>query len=191
MLEHVLIGDAAVALLVLAVRGPLLFFVLPASIAARSVARRAPLRRTAGALARPWVALAAWALAYAVWHVPAAYDFAAAHEPVHAVEHLCFVAAGLLVWTQLIDPAGRRALSVGGRLAFAGALFACGQVLSEVLLLAPRAALPRLRQPAPAALHDQQLAGLVMMAEQLVTLGACVALLVGSSIRGTAAAARA
>ena len=75
MLEHVLIGDAAVALLVLAVRGPLLFFLLP-PLAARSVARRAPLRAAAAALARPWVALAAWALVYAAWHVPAAYDYA-------------------------------------------------------------------------------------------------------------------
>jgi cytochrome c oxidase assembly factor CtaG len=189
MQEHVLIGDAAVALLLLAVRGPLLFFLLPAP-AARSVARRAPLRRAAGALARPWVALAAWALAYALWHIPAAYDFAAAHEQVHAVEHLCFVAAGLLVWTQLIDPAGRRALSVGGRLAFAGVLFAFGQVLSDVLLLAPEPLYPAYGD-GTAALHDQQLAGLVMMAEQLLTLGVCVTLLVRSSIGGTGAAARA
>jgi len=184
----VLIGDASVALLVLAVRGPLLFFLLP-PLAVRSVARRAPLRRTAGALAQPWVALAAWALVYAVWHIPSAYDFAAAHAPVHALEHLCFVAAGFLVWAQLIDPAGHRRLSVGARLAFAGAVFAFGQVLSEVLLLAPE---PLYHYgDGTAALHDQQLAGLVMMAEQLVTLGACAALLVGASIRGTAAAARA
>jgi putative membrane protein len=189
MQEHVLIGDAGVALLLLAVRGPLLFFLLPA-LAARSVARRAPLRRAAGTLSRPSVALAAWALAYAVWHIPAAYDFAVAHEAAHVVEHLCFVVAGFLVWAQLIDPAGRRALSVGGRLAFAGVLFAFGQVLSDVLLLAPEP-LYGAYGDGTAALHDQQLAGLVMMAEQLLTLGVCVMLLVRSCIGGTAAAARA
>ena len=112
MLEHVLIADAAVALLVLAVRGPLLFFLLP-PLAARSVARRAPLRR-GGRAARAPVgrARAPGRCAYAGWHVPAAYDYAVAHEPVHALEHATFVAAGVLVWTQLVDPAGRRALSV-------------------------------------------------------------------------------
>ena len=69
-------------------------------------------------------------------------------------------------------------------------MFAFGQVLSEVLLLAPEPLYPAYGD-GTAALHDQQLAGLVMMAEQLVTLGACAALLVGASIRGTAAAARA
>ena len=189
MLEHVLIGDAAVALLVLAVRGPLLFFLLP-PLAARSVARRAPLRRAAGLLARPWVALAAWACAYAAWHIPAAYDYAAAHEPVHAVEHLSFVAAGVLVWTQLVDPAGRRALSMTGTLAFAGALFAFGQVLSDLLLLAPQPLYPAYGDGAE-ALKDQQLAGLVMMAEQLLTLGTCAALLVRSTLRGAASPVRA
>jgi cytochrome c oxidase assembly factor CtaG len=183
MLEHVLIGDAAVALLLLSVRGPLVFFLLP-SAAARSVAHRAPLRRAAAALTRPWVALAAWALAYAVWHVPAAYDAAATHEALHAAEHACFLAAGFLVWTQLVDPAGRRALPLGGRLALAGALFAFGQVLSNVLLLAPDPLYPVYGDDT-GALHDQQLAGLVMMAEQVVTLGVCAALLVRSAVRGS------
>jgi cytochrome c oxidase assembly factor CtaG len=189
MLEHVLIGDAAVALLLLAVRGPLVFFLLPAA-ASRAVARRAPLRRAADVLAQPWVALTAWALAYAVWHIPAVYDFAVAHEAVHAVEHLCFVAVGFLVWTQLVDPAGRRALSLGARLAFAGALFAFGQVLSNVLLLAPDA-LYAAYGNGTAALHDQQLAARGMMAEQGVTLGLCGARLLRSAIRGSLAAARA
>ena len=42
---------------------------------------------------------------------------------------------------------------------------------------------PRARRSRP-ALNDQQLAGLVMMAEQLVTLGACAALLLRSALRG-------
>ncbi len=184
MLEHVLIGDAAAALLLLAVRGPLLFFIIP-PLAARSVARRAPLRAAAGLLSRPWFALTAWACAYAGWHVPAAYDYAVAHEQVHLVEHLSFVAVGLLVWTQLVDPAGRRTLSVGARLAFAGALFVFGQVLSDLLFLAPE---PLFRSYAGdvSALRDQQLAGLVMMVEQLLTLGICAVLLVRSSLRGGA-----
>ena len=45
MLEHVLIGDAAVALLLLAVRGPLLFFLLPPLVAALGRAARAAAAR--------------------------------------------------------------------------------------------------------------------------------------------------
>ena len=187
MLEHVLIGDAAAALLLLAVRGPLLFFMLPPP-AARAVARRAPLRAAAGLLTRPWFALAAWASVYACWHVPAVFDFALAHGWAHTAEHLSFVAAGLLVWTQLVDPAGRRALSVAGRLAFAGTLFAFGQVLADLLFLAPEPLFPAYGGDL-SALHDQQLAGLVMMVEQLLTLGVCAALLVRSQLRGPAALA--
>lgn len=193
MLEHVLIGDVAAALLLLAVRGPLLFFVLP-SLAVRSVARRARLRTAAGYVSLPWFALAAWAAVYAGWHVPAAYDYAVANEQIHVVEHLSFVAVGMLVWTQLVDPAGRRALSIGGRLAFAGVLFVFGQALSSVLLLAPEPLFSSYAD-GPSALGNQQLAGLVMMVEQLLTLGTCAALLVRSTLRSeavrTAAMARA
>jgi cytochrome c oxidase assembly factor CtaG len=185
MLEHVLIGDAAVALLLLAVRGPLLFFLLP-PLAARWAARRSPLRAAVAWLTRPGPALALWACAYAAWHVPAAYDYAAAHESVHAVEHVSFVAVGFLVWAQLVDPAGRRALSLGARLAVAGALFAFGQVLGDLLLLAPEPLFPAYAGDA-SALRDQQLAGVVMMGEQLLTLGVCSMLLVRASLRESAA----
>jgi putative membrane protein len=181
MLEHLLIGDAGIALLVLSVRGPLLFFLLPPA-ATRTVARRGPLRRTAGLLARPWVALAAWASAYAFWHVPAAYDYAVRNELAHIAEHATFVAAGLLAWTQLVDPAGRRALSAAARIAFAGALFAFGQILGDLLLLAPEPLFSSYGDGAD-AVKDQQLAGLVMMVEQLLALGTCAALLVRSSMR--------
>jgi cytochrome c oxidase assembly factor CtaG len=69
-------------------------------------------------------------------------------------------------------------------------VFVFGQALSNVLLLAPEP-LYAAYADNPGALADQQLAGLVMMVEQLLTLGACAALLVRSSIRGAAAPARA
>src|SRR5258708_27014811 len=67
MLQHVLIGDAAPALLLLALRGPLLAFVLPAPLG-RVVARVEALPA--------WASLAMWAAVIGAWHVPAAYDFA-------------------------------------------------------------------------------------------------------------------
>jgi len=156
MLQHVLVGDAAPALLVVALRGPLLVFVLPVRLG-RLVARveRLPV----------WASLAAWAAAIGAWHVPAAYDGALANGTVHDLEHASFVAVGLLVWTQLVDPARRRRLSAAQRLAFAGCLFALGQLLSDVLFLAGPL------YPAYPSSADQQLAGLVMMVEQTAALG--------------------
>jgi cytochrome c oxidase assembly factor CtaG len=191
MLEHLLLGDVAAALILLALRGPLLFFMVPA-LAARSVARRAPLRRAAALLARPSVALGVWVAVLAGWHVPGAYDYAVAHEAAHVLQHVSFVVAGFLVWAQLVDPAGRRALSVGGRLAFAGALFVSGQILADVLLVAPEPLYASYAAD-PSALADQQLAGVVMMLEQLLTLGALAVLLVRSCLHtpaGPGAAAR-
>src|SRR3954454_15842020 len=89
MLQHVLIGDAAPALLLVAVRGPLLFFLLPPFVL-RPLAAFRPLRAFLSLLLIPLVTLALWGAAILVWHVPSAYDYAAAHPLVHDLEHLTF-----------------------------------------------------------------------------------------------------
>jgi cytochrome c oxidase assembly factor CtaG len=181
MLEHVLVADVGPALLVLAVRGPLLFFLLPASVV-RVVHRRAGWRRACSLLLQPWLAVAVWAGAYAAWHVPGAYDLALRSEWAHTLQHLSFVLAGVLVWTQLVDPAGRRRVSAGARLGLAGAIFAFGQILCLVLLVAERP-LYEAYAAQDGALRDQQLAGIVMMLEQFLVLGAFAFLLVRSCLR--------
>jgi putative membrane protein len=57
-----------------------------------------------------WASLVLWAAAIGTWHVPALYDEALANGTVHDLEHATFVAVGLLVWMQLLDPARRRRL---------------------------------------------------------------------------------
>src|SRR3954471_14773872 len=69
MLQHVLIGDAAPALLVVAVRGPLLFFLLP-PLVLRPLASFRPLRGFLSLLLVPLVSLGLWAVAMVAWHVP-------------------------------------------------------------------------------------------------------------------------
>lgn len=191
MLQHVLVGDAASALLLVAVRGPLVFFLLP-GVVLRPLARVAPLRAALAFLLRPVVSFGAWALAFAAWHVPAAYDAALAHRPVHDLEHLSFLVAGVLVWSQLVDPARRRELGLRGRLAFAVALFAAGLALSDVLIFSfdplygPYAAQDeRLLGLSP--LLDQRLAGLTMMLEQTLTLGTFAAIVLRGGQRRAAA----
>jgi cytochrome c oxidase assembly factor CtaG len=187
MLQHVLLGDAGPALILAAVRGPLLAFMLPPAIV-RFVFRNGPIRALLGWLSRPLPALAVWGVALGVWHVPRLYDGALRHPWAHDLEHASFLAAGIVVWMQLIDPARTGRLTVGKRIAFAGAVFLLGQVLSDLLFLSSTPLYPAyadrsVRLFGLSPLSDQQYAGLVMMAEQIVTLGSCVLILGASALR--------
>ena len=183
MLQHLLLGDVAPILLVLGVRGPLGVFVLPRA-PLRTLARINPLRRTLSFLLRPRVSFAVWALAVGAWHVPAAYDAAVAHPALHVFEHVTFVLGGLLVWTQIVDPMRHERLSPGRRALFAGAVLVAGMGLSEVLLLAgplyPHYAHIAHRTFGWSAGEDQRRAALLMMAEQIATLGTAAGLLLWS-----------
>jgi putative membrane protein len=175
--QHVLIGDLGPALMILALRGPLLVFLLPAPVLA-PIARSARARAILRTLLRPRVAFSLWALNLAIWHIPYLYDAALAHQNLHDFEHLCWTICGILVWTLLVDPGSHRRLTLGGRVALAAAMFAAGQILTDVLVFSFTPLYPAYQGAyGLSALADQQIAGIVMMAEQLLTLGICVALL--------------
>jgi len=181
MLQHVLIGDAAAALLVVAVRGPLVFFLLPPAVL-RPLAAFRPLRAFLSLLLIPLVTLGLWGAAILVWHVPSVYDYAAAHPFVHDLEHLTFVVTGILAWTQLVDPARHERLRRPQRILFALAMLVLAQPVVDLLLFSSEPRYERYANPAHelfgiSPLTDQRLAGAVMMVEQLLTLGICVALL--------------
>jgi putative membrane protein len=187
MLQHVLIGDAAPALALLALRGPLLFFLIPPLVLAPLV-RIHPLRAFLAWLVRPSVAVALWGVVFAVWHVPVIYDATLRHQLLHDAEHALFVLAGLAVWTQIVNPARQGRPTIPLRVAIAVGVFAAGQILSYVLIFSMRALYPsyadqhtRLFGWSP--ILDQQLAGLVMMLEQLLTLGTAVAILLATLVR--------
>jgi putative membrane protein len=182
MLQHVLIGDAGPALIVVAVRGPLLFFLLP-PLLLRSLAGVRPLRAFLALLLVPLVSLGIWAVAFLAWHVPAAYDYAAAHSLVHDLEHLSFIVAGLLAWTQLVDPARHGRLNRPQRVFFALAMLVIAQPLVDALLFTAPAYDRYTGAHGLSAQTDQRLAGAVMMVEQLLTLGVCVALLLRPYVR--------
>ncbi len=181
MLQHVLIGDAAAALLVVAVRGPLVFFLLPPALL-RPLAGFRPLRAFLSLLLLPLVTLGLWGAAILVWHVPSVYDYAAANPFVHDLEHLTFVVTGVLAWTQLVDPARHERLRRPQRILFALAMLVLAQPVVDLLLFSSEPRYERYANPADelfgiSPLTDQRLAGTVMMVEQLLTLGVCVALL--------------
>jgi cytochrome c oxidase assembly factor CtaG len=187
MLQHVLIGDAAPAVLLVALRGPLLLFAVPAALL-RVLGRSPFARRAGGFVGRPLVALSAWALAFGVWHIPAFYDYAASHATVHALEHTSMILAGFLVWALLVDPARRNHLRRPQKLAVIAGLFVLGTAIADVLIfslhpLYPAYATQPHRVFGLSPLHDQQLAGTVMMVEQALTLGTCAAILLIPELR--------
>lgn len=193
MLQHVLLADVAPALALVALRGPLLFFVVP-DFLLRAVARSPRARALLSALTNPFAAFGIWAGTIAFWHVPAAYDATLASPSLHYLEHVSFALAGTLAWIQIVDPARRGALGTVGRLVFVLGMFTVGQVLATTFVLsqeplyeayAGEAARPfGLR-----ALEDQDVAGIVMMLEQLLVLGLAAAFLVRRHLEESSASA--
>jgi cytochrome c oxidase assembly factor CtaG len=191
MLQHVLIADLGVALALLAVRGPLSMFFLPRDLLA-PLARMQPLRRTLTFLLRPPVAVALWLGVLVAWHLPFLYEAALQHPLLHRVEHLLFVLVGALVWTLLIDPAGHGRLTANRRIGLAVVMLWMGQLLAYAFVFSfhpyydvyteqPE----RLFGLSPLA--DQKLAGVVMMSEQLLTLGGALVILLLMARRARAA----
>ncbi|HET8565631.1 MAG TPA: cytochrome c oxidase assembly protein [Solirubrobacterales bacterium] len=93
MLQHIAIGEVAPLFVLVGLSGPLLRPLLaPASV------------QRLRFLLNPLVALPLWALNLYGWHIPAFYEAALEHPPLHAVEHACFFTAGLLMWGALLEP---------------------------------------------------------------------------------------
>ena len=187
MLQHVLLADLGIVLVLLAVRGPLTVFFLPRDVLA-PLARWLPLRRALSFLLRPGIAFALWLGVLVAWHVPAAYEAALEQPLLHRLEHVSFVAVGALVWTLLVDPTRHGRLTLPQRIGFAVLLFWAGQLLSYVLLFGfePYYGVYE-REPERllglSPLGDQRLAGLVMMVEQLLTLGIAIVVLLRAARR--------
>src|SRR5947209_1122669 len=100
------------------------------------------------------------------------------HPGLPDFEGCCWMVGGWLVWTLLVDPGSPKRLTVGARVALAAALFAAGQILTDVLVFSFTPLYPYYHGAhGLSALADQQVSGIVMMVEQLLTLGVCVALL--------------
>jgi putative membrane protein len=92
MTQHLLLGDLAPLCLLAGLTGPLLrpLLALPGVMRLR-------------VLANPFVALPVWALNLALWHVPAPYEAAVENGAVHALEHVSFFVAGLVLWLPVLE----------------------------------------------------------------------------------------
>ena len=166
MAQHILLGDLA----------PLLLLLALSRVIMRPLTRRlVAVERALGRLAHPVTALVAWLGLVYLWHIPALYEAAIANPLVHLLEHGSFFAAGLALWWPLIQPVPmRHGLRGLGPFAYIGAakagLAALGVFLtwSDVVVYDYYATVPRTWGLSP--LEDQNVGGAMMMVEQSLVL---------------------
>ena len=127
-----LIGDAAIALMVRR-RARAAARVPPPARRARPVARAAASALSHCSCGRASRS-ALWAANLAVWHVPYLYDLALRHRTCTTSSTRAGSSPACSCGRCSIDPGSHRRLTVGGRIALAAAMFAAGQVLTDVLV---------------------------------------------------------
>jgi putative membrane protein len=166
MVQHVLIGDVA----------PLLILLGLSRVIMRPATRRLTrLERRLGPLASPAAGIVAWLVLMYLWHIPALYDAAVEHPVVHLLEHVSFFTAGVALWWPLIQPVPmRRRLTGLQPIAYIGTAKAGLAALGIFLTWSTTAiypyyeTTPRIWGLNP--VEDQNVAGVIMMVEQSLTL---------------------
>jgi putative membrane protein len=166
MVQHVLLGDVA----------PLLLLLALSRVIMRPATRRLTrVERTLGPFASPITGIALWLSLMYLWHVPALYDAATEHSGVHMLEHLSFFAAGIALWWPLIQPVPmRRRLTGLQPLGYIGAAKAGLAALGIYLAWSTTALYPYYEQTPRiwnlSPVEDQNVGGVIMMVEQSLTL---------------------
>jgi cytochrome c oxidase assembly factor CtaG len=106
MAQHLLIADLAAPLLLAGARNPVLGFLLPRP--ALVTLARSPLRRWFDLVKRPLVAVPVYVLVLYGWHFAVFFEAAVRYPLVHGLQHMSFVAIGVLVWWSALEPKRRR-----------------------------------------------------------------------------------
>jgi putative membrane protein len=173
MTQHILLLDIAPILIILSFTKGLL----------RPLARQVTVVESrAGWLAHPAFAVFLYVGVMWLWHVPAMYDFALAHNDVHALEHICFAVAGGLYWWHFISPIRRRVQLTGmAAVVYMVVTKLLVGLLGVILAFAPESIYPWYQHhPDYWGLSprvDQNLAGLLMALEQSIVMGIALAFL--------------
>ena len=162
MIQHLLLGDLAPLALLAGLTGPLLRPLLAL-----------PPMQWARPLTHPFVALPLWALNLYLWHLPFLYEAAIRHDTVHAVEHVSFFAAGILMWAPVLETLPQPAwFGTGAKLGYIVVVRLVETVLANVFFWAGSVFYAPY---ADVGLSDQATAGAVMMIEGSVVTVAAIA----------------
>jgi cytochrome c oxidase assembly factor CtaG len=166
MVQHLIIGDIAALLIVLGLTRSLLQPVMALKLFDR-------LR----VLTHPLIALPLWVANFYIWHIPALYDATVTNEFLHALQHVCFIGFGILMWMPIAGPLPVPSWFGGGaQVAYTGVARLAMAGLGNILMWSG-AVLYTAYEPGQeywdvTPLADQGTAGVVMMTEgALVTLG--------------------
>lgn len=166
MIQHLLIGDIAALMIVLGLTRSVMQPVLALK----------PFEKLQ-TLMVPQVALALWIANLFIWHIPVLYEGAVTNEAVHALQHTCFITAGLLLWMPLAGPLPRPAWFSGGvQVGYIGISRLASAGLGNIFMWSGTVLYP-VYAPGQAywgisPLSDQGTAGVIMMIEgAIVTLG--------------------
>jgi cytochrome c oxidase assembly factor CtaG len=162
IVQHIVIGDIASFLVVVGLTGP----VLQPLLHLRPTRWLRP-------LSHPVTALVLWALNYYAWHLPLLYQAAIRHDVVHALEHASYFWFGTLLWIALLGPLPKpRWFGTWARLGYVAAVRFLGAVLANALIWGGTVFYPyydgRDIRYGLSPLSDQNVAGAIMMIEQIV-----------------------
>lgn len=167
MTQHVIVGELAPLAIVAGLTGPILRPVLQFRVV-----------QGLRALAHPLVAWPLWALNLYIWHLPTLYESALTSTPLHAMEHICFLTAGILFWAPVLEPLpAPRWFGSGAKLLYIVAARFASMVLANVLIWQDGpiyASYEHATDPwGISAAADQGLAGSTMMiVDSIVTIAA-------------------
>lgn len=172
--QHLLIGDISAPLLLVGMRTPVLVFLLPRPLL-KALAARKGLRRAFRKVRQPVVAVPVWIAILYGWHFAFAFEGALRHPLIHVLQHESFVLGSMLVWWSVIEPKRRRMPGelwkvpyiLGARIP--GMLLAMGFVfMKSPAYGAFYGDTPRNYGLSP--IRDQQIAGAMMMALDLLVM---------------------
>ena len=162
-------------LLLLLIVPPLLILGIPAWLAERWLALPR-IGRAERALRQPAVAWLLGVGAMYLWHIPALYNATLAHVGIHIVEHLCFLASGVIFWWPVCAPLPTARYAPLAAMLYLFTAAVAGSALGIILTFTSPGLYPAYLSPADARgflplirggwgltpAVDQQLGGLIM-----------------------------
>ena len=165
MAQHLILGDVVPLLILFGLTRPLLRPLLAL-----------PVFGDLRFLTHPLVALPLWAANLYLWHLQGAYDAALGNDLIHAVQHICFLVTGGLMWAALLETLpGPHWFGTGAKIGYVVVVRALGTVLGNIFTWSSTGfyhhydTVPRLFGLSQGA--DQSYAGVIMMSEGgIVTL---------------------
>ncbi|MGE5333881.1 MAG: cytochrome c oxidase assembly protein [Nitrososphaerota archaeon] len=129
-----------------------------------------------------------WAIYIAiiyVWHLPALYGAALDNVAIHAFQHLCFMWAGLFLWSQVLPwRPGRPRLSYSRRAVYLVLVGLASKILDSVFMFSTGviypyyASLPR-KPGTITVLEDQHIAGAIMSVSGVIIITSVVMVMIG------------